>query len=512
MRMMLFWLFLGIAGLGRAQPGIQWQKCLGGSLFEHATKVQQTKDGGFAIAGYIQSDDGDVSGNYGLFDFWVVKLDSFGSMEWEKPIGGGYFDWAYDIKQTEDDGFIVVGSTESNDGDVSGNHGDLDIWVVKLNAVGNIEWQKCLGGDGYEEGYSVELSLDGGYIVVGEAGYNNGDVTGNHGFSDFWVVKLSDSGAIEWQKCLGGSSSERALSVKPTSDGGYVVVGETQSNDGDVVGNNGDSDLWVVKLNSFGGIEWQNALGGAALDVASDIVETVDGFVVCGYVGSSNSGDVGLNQGFFDYWIIKLSQSGNLLWQKNYGGTNADYARSIIQTSDGMFIVAGEAKSNNGDVTGNNGIQVAWVVKLNGEGDLIWQKALGGADGEGCNSIQQTSDGGYVLAGYAWSNNGDVSGNHGEADFWVVKLSQESSPTTQPNTHPLNLYPNPTTQSITIQIPDIESPLNIQITDLLGRELGRQTIPNGGTVDIESLPNGVYLVSARTESGEVFLGRVCKQE
>jgi hypothetical protein len=168
--------------------------------------------------------------------------------------------------------------------------------------------------------------------------------------------------------------------------------------------------------------------------------------------------------------------------------------------------------STNGDVLGNNGIMDIWVVRLSELGDIQWQKTLGGTKTEWGNAIQQTEDDGFILVGYNWSINGDASTCNGKSDYWIVKLAPESSPTTQPTTQPLNLYPNPATQAITIQIPDTESTLNIQITDLIGRELGRQTIPNGGTVDIKSLPNGVYLVSARTESGEVFLGRVCKQE
>jgi hypothetical protein len=512
MRILLCCLFLGVAGWVGAQPNIQWQKCLGGDETDYVSCVQQTQDHGYIIAGHTLSDNGDVDGNKGIFDFWVVKLDNSGAIHWKKGLGGGHDDYVFAIRQTLDKGYVVAGLTFSTDGDITNNQGEKDAWVIKLDSIGNLEWQKTLGGSGVDEARSMELTSDGGIILAGSSNSLDGDVSDNLGGLDFWVVKLTDEGLLEWQKSLGGSSDDVALSIKQCVDGGYIVVGETFSNDLDVSGNHGNLDYWVAKIDATGGIEWQNTLGGIGLDVASDVVETSDGFVVCGYSGSYNTGNVSGHHGSLDYWIVKLSKEGDLIWQKCFGGTNYDYGRKIIQNSDGDLIVIGEVKSKNGDVVGNIGVQMIWVLKLDQAGELIWKKILGGTEGEGSGDIQHTSDSGYILGGYTWSNNGDVTGNHGRSDYWVVKLAPPSSPTTQPTTQPLNLYPNPTTQSITIQIPDTESTLNIQITDLLGRELGRQTIPNGGAVDIESLPNGVYLVAASTESGEVFLGRVCKQE
>jgi hypothetical protein len=509
--------FNGLVAIS-AQPSIEWQKCLGGEAYDIAASSQQTLDGGYIVAGSTLSNNGEVSGNQGLFDFWVVKLDTAGSVLWKKVFGGSNFDLASAVRQTIDGGFIIVGVTESNDRDVTGNHGDKDAWVVKLSSTGVLQWQHALGGSGWEEAKSVELTPDGGYIVAGQASSNDGNVSGNHGALDFWVVKLSSLGALEWQKSLGGTGDDGALSIKPTTEGGYIVVGETLSNDGDVSGNNGNVDFWVVKLGSSGEVEWQNALGGNGLDVASDVVETNDGFVVCGYTGSHNSGDVTGHHSSLDYWVLKLTKSGDLLWQKCYGGNSFDYARSIAQTNDGMFILSGEVKSTDGDVEGNYGVQMIWVLKLNEVGEIIWKKILGGTEGEGSGSIQQTSDFGYILAGYSWSKNGDVSGNHGEADFWIVKLSPESSPTIGPTSLPLEIYPNPATHTISIQVPQNqaldtgEMPLSIRITDLLGKEISQQTLPAGTPIDITALPNGLYLLTAATSSGKVFSGIFTKQE
>ena len=160
-------------------------------------------------------------------------------------MGSSTDDQGYDIRQTPDGGFIVTGYSSSNDGDVSGNHGGEDVWVVKLNNTGTIQWQKSFGGSENDEGYSVQLTTDGGYIICGQSASNNGDVTGNHGNSDVWVVKLNSAGSIQWQKSFGGSGEDAGL-IWQTTDGGYIVVGYTSSNDGDITGNHGGDDAWVI--------------------------------------------------------------------------------------------------------------------------------------------------------------------------------------------------------------------------------------------------------------------------
>ncbi len=400
-------------------PRIIWQKALGGSSFDEANSIQQTADGGYIVAGYTWSDDGDVSENNGRYDFWIVKLDSNGNIEWQKALGGSSFDVANSVQQTADGGYIVAGYTASNNGDVNGSeyHGGTDFWVVKLDSDGNIKWQKVLGGSNDDEANSVQQTTDGGYIVAGYTESDDGDY-------DFWVVTLDNSGNIAWQKALGGSDWDVAHSIQQTTDGGYIVAGYTNSNDGDVSGNHGNSDFWVVKLDSNGNIVWQKALGGSSYDEAYSIQQTTDGgYIVAGYT-ESNDGDVSGSgyHGGYDFWVVKLDSNGNKQWQKALGGSGNDEAYSIQQTTDGGYIVAGYTWSNDGDVSGNHGNDDFWVVKLDRNGNIVWQKALGGSFSDGAYSIQQTADGGYIVAGYTWSNDGDVSGSHGNDDFWVVKL------------------------------------------------------------------------------------------
>jgi hypothetical protein len=414
-------------------PPITWQKCLGGYCSEEATDIQHTSDGGLIVCGFTCSNDGDVSGWHGLYDFWVAKLNASGSIIWQKCLGGTQHDDAYTIQQTSDGGYIVSGVTNSNDGDVSGNHGNLDIWVVKLNSSGTITWQKCLGGSADEWISSIQQTSDGGYIVSGNTYSNDGDVSGNHGINDCWVVKLNSSGAITWQKCLGGSAEDGGGSIQQTSDGGYIVCGSTASNNGDVSGNHGGEDFWVIKLNATGSITWQKCLGGTAGEGASSIQQTSDGgYIVSGSTGS-NDGDVSGNHGSVDIWVVKLNSSGSITWQKCLGGTGEEYGTEAKQTSDGGYIQSGYTNSNDGDVSGNHGWWEAWVAKLNSLGSITWQKCLGGTMDEFAYAVQETSDNGFIVAGSSSSNNGDVSGNHTELwdfyDWWIVKLASSACPT-----------------------------------------------------------------------------------
>ncbi|HMR81879.1 MAG TPA: hypothetical protein PKE30_02070, partial [Niabella sp.] len=406
-----------------AQPAIQWQKSLGGSGVEQAHDVQPTPDGGYIVAGYTASNDGDVSGHHGGQDYWVVKLDNTGFIQWQKALGGSGHDQAHSIQPVVGSGYIVAGYTWSNDGDVTGNHGVSDYWVVKLDNAGDIEWQKCLGGSIYDEAYSVQPVADGGYIVAGFSWSNDGDVTGNHNSRDYWIVKLNNTGNIEWQKSLGGSSDEYAYSVQPVADGGYIVAGYTWSNDGDVTGNHGSGDYWVVKLNNNGNIEWQKCLGGSGHDQAHSVLPVADGYIVAGY-SQSTGGDVSGNHGADDYWVVKLNNSGDIEWQKALGGSGQDIAQSVQSVANG-YIVAGISLSIDGDVTGNHGSGDYWVVKLNSDGDMQWQKSLGSGAIDWAYSIQPASDGGYIVAGYSGGNGDDVTGNHGNFDAWIVKLATD---------------------------------------------------------------------------------------
>jgi hypothetical protein len=306
-----------LASCGQAVLCFDWQKCLGGSDDDQAYSVEQTSDGGYVVAGRTVSNNRDVSGNHGRADVWVVRLESSGNLVWQRCIGGSNDDGALSVQQTSDGGYVLAGGTKSdNGGDVSGNHGSLDAWILKLDFSGNLVWQRCLGGSYNDYGQCIQPTADGGCIAVGYTASNDGDVTGNHGRADFWIVRLDPSGNLIWQRCLGGGDDEVANSVQQTSDGGYILAGHTRSNDGNVSGNHGSMDCWIVKLDPSGNLIWQRCLGGRYEDSALCIQPTSDGGYIFAGFTESEDGDVSGNHGGADVWVVKLDPSGNLVWQR----------------------------------------------------------------------------------------------------------------------------------------------------------------------------------------------------
>lgn len=477
-------------------PNIQWQIAMGGSDYDEAFYTKPTSDGGYITAGYSYSNDGDVTLNQGSGDYWIVKQDALGVIQWQRALGGTGDDYPNSVQQTSDGGYIVAGSTESIDGDATGNQGSSDYWIVKLDASGVLQWQKTLGGSGFDNAYSIQQTTDGGYIVAGSTDSNDGDITGNHGQEDIWVVKLDALGVIQWQKIMGGSSQDIALSAEQTSDNGYIVAGWSYSNDGDVSGNQGLSDLWVIKLDVSGGIEWQKTLGGSDYDSAYAVHQTSDGGYVVGGSTYSNDGDVTGNHGNLDSWIVKLSGLGVIEWQKTVGGNGDDYAYGLQQTTDGGFIVASVSNSNDGDVSENQGSNDSWIVKLDSAGILKWQKAIGGTSNDYPNSIEQTSDGGFIISGYSESNDGDVTENQGGGDCWIVKLSPEAVLSNSDfSENNMVVYPNPAVSKLNLRFPSEVKIDKIIITDLNGKEILQQTVTTN-QINTEKLATGMYIIQA----------------
>lgn len=486
-------------------PSIQWQKSLGGSYSDVAKSIQQTSDGGYIIAGESDSTNGDVTGNHGTSDFWIVKLSALGIIEWQKSLGGSYGDIANSIQQTSDGGYIVAGESSSINGDVTGNHGNADYWIVKLDSSGNIQWQKSLGGSNRDAANSVQQTSDGGYIVAGESNSTNGDVTGNHGNSDYWIVKLDPSGTIQWQKSLGGSLHDAANSIQQTSDGGYIVAGGASSSNGDVTHNNGNDDFWIVKLDSLGTIQWEKSLVGNLADTAQSIQQIEGGYIVAGPSNSQNS-EVPTTFGTSNYCIAKLGSNGNTLWQKHFGGSNNDYAYSTQQTPDGGYIVAGGAQSVDGDVIGNHGNNDFWIVKLSSSGIIEWQKTLGGSAFDDAYSIKLTNDGGFIIAGITQSADGDVTGYHGNGDAWIVKLGAFLSTTESNIKNNIKIYPNPAKDFVNIN--NLPSESTISITDASGRKISSKKY-SGKNVSLNTsgLINGNYIIQVEHQGTTI----VCKK-
>ncbi|MEO8087477.1 MAG: T9SS type A sorting domain-containing protein [Bacteroidota bacterium] len=519
-------LFLGATIFSDAQaPSIQWQKRYGGSLGENFIDGINTRDGGFIFAGGSRSNDGEVNGNYGNVDVWVVKVDNAGNIQWENNYGGSNIELAEAIDQTKDGGYIIAGNTQSNDFDVTGYHGNVDYWIIKIDSTGNLIWQKCLGGSSYETSSSVHQTNDGGYIVGGVTLSNDGDVSGLHnnlGNFDFWVVKLDSMGNLQWQHCFGSDSPEEHCKVVISKDNKYVASGFSSGmNNGDVnCFQHGGGDYWVVKLDTNGIILSQNCFGGSMGEIGYAIDTTFgSGFIIAG-ASNSSDGDVtgvhGINPYRPDYWIVKTDSSLNLQWEKCLGGGEIDVPSQIQQTNDSGYIVTGYTESNDGDVTGNHSFgfgQDFWTVKLDRYGNLEWQRASGGSANELENAVIQTLDSGFLIIGGTTSTDGDLTGisSHGDGDAWVVKLFPSSTGVNL-SINPFNdfnFYLNPINNNLYLNFSAKgNEQIRVELIDITGRILISQPLSikngfNNKEVYIGELSNGVYIVSMVTDKRRV---------
>ena len=431
--------------------------------------------------------------SHGGVDCWIVKTDAFGNLQWQRTYGGTFEDMANSIEQTADGGYIMAGTSASNNGDVSGNHGDKDFWVVKLSVSGDIEWQKSYGGDDKEVAYEIHQTTDGGYIVAGTTySYDgvimpvNGDVTGFHGGIDAWIVKISANGTLEWQKCMGANNLDGFLSVKQTTDGGYIAAGDYSN-----------GNYYVAKFSATGGVEWEIVYTN--YDGAHEIRQTPDGgYIIVGDIVSAFANTTGHNFG-----VLKISANGEEQWRKVFGGAGFfDIAFCVALTPDGGYAIAGVTNSYySGNLGNTNGMQDGWVIKISSTGALLWQKPLGGSANDGANDIQVTPEGGFIVTGSTQSNNYDVSGNHGGSDVWVVKLGFGVLDTNdQVKPEPLGFFPNPARTRITFS-QDVAA---ASIFSLNG-SMVRQVVVKDRSLDVSDLATGTYLLQLDTENGSIGL-------
>lgn len=506
----LFIFFNFINFYGQA-PAIQWQKSFGGSTYENGYSIQQTTvDNGFIILGNTESNDGDISGNHGLDDYVVIKMNSAGALQWEHSYGGTNYEVGTCIKQTSDGGFILAGIGSSNDGDETGNHGDSDYWIVKINSTGAVQWQRSYGGTFEDNAHDISETTDGGYIISGYSSSNDFDVSGNHGLGDYWVVKINSVGVIQWQQSYGGTAAESGGPIKQTTDGGYIICSSTNSNNGDVFGSNGANDYWIVKINSLGVIQWQKCFGGSGNDFARDIKQTSDGgYIVCGNSNSTN-GNVTDNHGNDDYWVIKLDNTGAVQWKKSYGGSLFDFANSIIQTTEGGYLISGRSNSIDGDRTSSQGVYDNWLVKISNSGVIEWEKNFGGSVDEDAKSLLATNDGGVIVCGSSSSNDADVSGNHGATDMWVVKFNPIVGIQQYDMDKDLSVFPNPCRNDLVIKTKLTHQKISISIIDQLGKVVHSQSsISEGKQAYFKlNIENGIYLLKVNYQDDSQVMSKL----
>jgi len=510
---LLVGVFLSYFEVIAQSPSIEWQYNYGGSNAETAYSLSLDYDG-LIVAGFTASNDHDVNGhNLPLCpdtcnDFWLLKTAYDGSLLWQKCYGGTRNDAAYCVIPTRDSGYFACGTTWSNDGNVTGNHSSLlDMWVIKTDHLGNLIWSRCYGGSGTEVAYSATQTKDGGFAITGLACSNNGDVVGHHNDStveDIWVLKIDSMGSIEWQKCLGGSGPDQGNVIVQTKDNGYAVFGTACSNDGDVVGLHGTiRDFWLIKLDSLGTTVWQNCIGGyLGQQIGLTMDTTYDGgFILSG----TTTYDTGLVTGYHgnglitDAYVVKVDSLGNIEHELCFGGSLYEWEYSIKQTVDKGYVFTGSTISTDGDIQCSN--YDIYIIKIDSAFNIQWKKCLGGQSPEESFSIIQTNDSGFVIAGCSRSNDGDLTANFGESDLWMVKLATDPLTHKDPVyfTNNLNIYHDKKFQIININFNSSRSnSIELELFDITGNSISSQRfLVNTGENHLEYysgyLNSGLYL-------------------
>ena len=360
----------------------QWNRTFGGSGWDVGFSVAQTSDGGYIVAGYTRSYG--AGGN----DVWLIKTNSEGNRQWSRTFGGSDWDGAYCVAQTSDGGYIVAGYTRSYDA------GADDAWLIKTDSEGNEQWNRVFDGSGWDGAYCVAQTTDGGYILTGW----RGSYIGRHQ-NDIWLIKTDSEGDEQWNKTFGGSGYDVGYCVTQTSDGGYIVIGKTWSYGA------GCYDVWLIKTDSEGNKQWNRTFGGSDWDVGNCVAQTSDG----GYIIAGRTTSYGAGAG--DAWLIKTDSEGDEQWNKTFGGSGYDVGYCVTQTSDGGYIIAGEARSY-ADSRGD-----AWLIKTDSEGDEQWSQTFGGLGYYDVSySVDQTSDGGYIVTGWTRSYGA------GRDSVWLIKV------------------------------------------------------------------------------------------
>ena len=446
--------FEGIFKIHAQAPEIQWQNTIGGNKEDVIYSCKKTLDDGFILGGTSTSaSSGDKSeNNMGLSattDYWIVKTDAAGNIEWENTIGGNKDDELRDIIPTADGGYLAAGFSYSGIGGdktesrISGPF-YADYWVLKLNATGDILWQNTIGGGFDDELYCVIENEDGSFYLGGQSSSEIGaDKTENAYAMDVWIVQINETGNIIWQTTIGGLLGDYLTSMKKTSDGGLILGCYSYSEAGADKSENcyGSYDYWIVKLDASGIIEWENTIGGNNPDYLNDITEIPGGgYLAIGGSSSDASGEKSTTTfggfGYDDYWIIKLDANGNLIWEKIYGGDSGDYATCVTALSDGNFLIGGNSSSqiSGNKTTGTFEFTIdIWIIKIDSDGNIIWENSIGGDGYDYVLEMPIAADGGVLLGGFSYSGiSGDkTEANNGIADFadlWIIKNYPEICP------------------------------------------------------------------------------------
>lgn len=441
----VFFTFFYSFGLLLSQPlVINWQQCYGGNEWDLAFDITKCSNG-YLIVGQTNSNEGDISYLHGESDIWLVRIDEYGNKIWEKTYGGSKEEKGVRIFQVDEgQNYLIAGQTISNDGDVTPHPyypNELHYWFLKIDSLGNVLWDKAVGGNVGEFILNGTSTSDNSIIGIGYTGSSDGDISSYYGGYDAWMIKINSDGTIDWDYTLGTSEKhDLGEIIIQTGDGGFLAgVSTGLEGNGNIfcVPHSWYSENAIVKLDSALNIEWQQCYGSSAHENIWDILETGDGYICCANT-TGNDGDLeGCGcHGNSDIWVFAINLSGEIIWQKCYGGSNWESASRILPTSDSNYMVFGHTSSNDGDISFNpsNGEfkYTIWIFKINNAGELLWEQCLGGEGDESMEyGVFQKNESTYIIAGYMdYSPSFDVDcsihNNGSDRDYWILEVTDTS--------------------------------------------------------------------------------------
>lgn len=510
-------LFLLISSYSFAQPIIDWQTLYDTLSTDHTfSDIVANPDGTYLAVGEKQ-------GNQSLYDYdlLIAKIDAQGDTLWSNTIGDAIEDKGHALVATPDGGYIIAGTSSSVSGLFAETHGMHDVWILKINNAGEMLWSRTWGGSNEEMVYDITADNNGNYYLVGYTESNDFGII-SKGFVDGLILKINEAGDIIWQKNYGGSGFDRFRAVLfDTTSQSLVVVGSTSSSDQDLasITPNGGNDMWVTRIDPVtGNPTWTHTYGGSLNDIAISVVKSSDGNLVILGDAISNNGDIAQSFGQGDWWIFKINDNGDILWQNTLGQQAYDNANDLITTPDGHLLAVGNTLDP--DLPPPNYLYDIRVAKLRQDnGNIVWQHRYGGSLYEFGNAILLSNNGnGIVVAGGTNSTDGDVNSGggihqpdnpatglrHGMSHAWVFHLDEQiiDIPNIDNKQPTISVYPNPINSNnnkVNIQINDknILGNIKIDVYNTAGQNITHlKTTANNNSadfqLDITPYPNGNY--------------------
>jgi hypothetical protein len=498
----------------------QWDKRFGGNGPDFFFAICSTNDDGVLLGGRsVSNTSGDKTEMCrGINDFWIVKVDANGVKQWDKTFGGVNQEELYAVEQTNDNGYILGGYSESDSGfDKSENsRGSADFWIVKTDSSGNKLWDKTYGGSFTDQIFSIQQTSDLGFICGGISySDSSGDKTEySHGSMDYWIIKLDAQGNKQWDKTFGGAGMDQLNTVKQTPDGGYILGGRSDSEiGGDKTQSSRDSsmDYWIIKTDNQGNKEWDKTIGGEGYEWFTSLLIADNGFVLFGSSNSNISYDKTQNSnGSSDYWLVKIDASGNIIWDKDYGSLETEETDFglLAETLQGQYLLSGTSYAvyAGGDKSeANYGIEQTWLICTDTSGNKIWDKTIFTGGHDECGQALQTTRDCYLIASASQAGIGGyksqpAAGNN-SIDYWIVNLCEVPNTSVSPFADHIqcSLFPNPSTSVFSVLINNRKT-YSCTVLSTSGQILLSTTVNDKeNKIDAKNLADGVYLVQLKSD-------------